>query len=59
MPLVSKKLAEVARENSVKHILFTGHSAGGAVASLLFAKFFSIAGAECEPIRALLSANFR
>lgn len=51
MPLVSKRITEVAKGNSVKHILFTGHSAGGAVASLLYARFLSKAGAECESKR--------
>jgi putative lipase involved disintegration of autophagic bodies len=38
-PVLTKKIKEILVYNEVKHVLFTGHSAGGAVASLLFAKY--------------------
>jgi len=40
-PSVAQKIAQEAKKNAVKHVLFTGHSAGGAVASLLFMNFLS------------------
>ncbi|KAH0561982.1 hypothetical protein GP486_003311 [Trichoglossum hirsutum] len=44
VPAVAKHIDALAENKSaVKHVLFTGHSAGGAVASLLFAKFLSLA----------------
>jgi putative lipase involved disintegration of autophagic bodies len=48
IPALTKKLAKIAKTTSVKHVLFTGHSAGGAVASLMFAKLLSHMEKECE-----------
>jgi len=48
MPFVSKKIKEITGHSQVKHVLFTGHSAGGAVSSLLFAKYLFLAAADCE-----------
>jgi acyl-CoA reductase-like NAD-dependent aldehyde dehydrogenase len=48
MPFVSKKVKEITSHNQVRHILFTGHSAGGAVSSLLFAKHVFCAAVDCK-----------
>ncbi|KFY27699.1 hypothetical protein V491_00774 [Pseudogymnoascus sp. VKM F-3775] len=37
--VVSKYIDDYAKQGNVKHILFTGHSAGGAVASLLYLRY--------------------
>ena len=49
MPAVSRQINEVVKIGEVKHVLLTGHSAGGAVASLMFAKYLSHAAADCKP----------
>lgn len=45
---VAKNIDKVAKTTTVNHVLFTGHSAGGAVASLMFAKLLSCAEKDCE-----------
>jgi hypothetical protein len=46
-PLVSKRIGALIWRYGIKHVLFTGHSAGGAVSSLLFAKYMSLAPTDC------------
>ena len=46
---ISKRIKELAPAD-VKHVLFTGHSAGGAVASLLYLSYLSRRNAECTPV---------
>lgn len=47
MPTLSKHVKAAITNSLIKHVLFTGHSAGGAVASLLLAKYLSLAAEEC------------
>jgi predicted lipase len=47
--LVSAVEKHINSQPKCRHVLFTGHSAGGAVASLLFTRFLSVAKkAECN-----------
>ena len=46
-PMISMYLGE-GRWGSFKHVLFTGHSAGGAVASLLCLRYLSRRNKECN-----------
>jgi pimeloyl-ACP methyl ester carboxylesterase len=46
-PTLSKHIEDAIRKRSIKHVLFTGHSAGGAVASLLLAKYLTRAAEDC------------
>jgi hypothetical protein len=48
MPHISKILQKVVRVGRVKHVLFTGHSAGGSVASLLWLKFLCFGAKTCK-----------
>ena len=45
-PFISKHLQSASQRN-IKHVLFAGHSAGGAVASLLYLKYLSRWDKEC------------
>lgn len=49
MLLVSSRLNEIVKNTEVKHVLLTGHSAGGAVASLMFTKYLSQAAVDRKP----------
>ncbi|KAH8587284.1 hypothetical protein B0O99DRAFT_747707 [Bisporella sp. PMI_857] len=42
MPQINKILEKLVRDGNVKHVLFTGHSAGGSVASLLWLKLLCL-----------------
>jgi hypothetical protein len=46
LPLVLRHISE-NQERQVKNVVFTGHSAGGAVASLLYQKFLLEAASSC------------
>ncbi|KAI9866048.1 MAG: hypothetical protein M1813_002015 [Trichoglossum hirsutum] len=48
MPQINKVLEKLVRDRNVKHVLFTGHSAGGSVASLLWLKLLCL-GAKNYP----------
>lgn len=48
LPEVSSRISRFVQQHRVKHVLFTGHSAGGAVASLLFAHFLCASDPECK-----------
>ncbi|KAI9779635.1 MAG: hypothetical protein M1839_007300 [Geoglossum umbratile] len=48
MPQIYKVLEKLVRDKNVKHVLFTGHSAGGSVASLLWLKLLCL-GAKNYP----------
>jgi len=49
LPVLLKHLEGLLGGSSdIKHVLFTGHSAGGAVASLLFANFLCKSAPECK-----------
>jgi hypothetical protein len=49
LPVLSKSLGDLIRGPSrIKHVLYTGHSAGGAVASLLFAHILPQSAPECK-----------
>ena len=45
-PMISKRIKDLASAD-VNHVLFTGHSAGGAVASLLYLSYLSRRNTEC------------
>lgn len=45
-PMISHSFEEMERAG-VQRVLFTGHSAGGAVASLLYLRYLSRKYAEC------------
>ena len=54
---VTRRVEQVAAEDKgPRHILLTGHSAGGAVASLIFAKFLAEAKCPCKLIFLLLDS---
>ena len=44
---VTAQIRSVFKAGKIKHVLFTGHSAGGAVASLLFLRSLSVAARDC------------
>lgn len=46
---VADQLEKCMRNNGPNDVLFTGHSAGAAVSSLLFHHFLSSASSKCEP----------
>ena len=48
LSLVSRHISKLSKSGQPKHIVFTGHSAGGAVASLLYLKFVLNATNNCE-----------
>jgi len=41
LPLIDEQIQNGVSQHGVQHVLFTGHSAGGAIASLLFAHYLS------------------
>lgn len=53
---VERQLGKCEYGTGPKEIVFTGHSAGAAVASLLFQIFLSVASAKCKPLLFLLKA---
>ena len=55
---ISKRIKELAPAD-VKHVLFTGHSAGGAVASLLYLSYLSRRNAECTLVTLYLVMHVR
>jgi alpha-beta hydrolase superfamily lysophospholipase len=48
LPEVSSRVSRLIQQSGAKHVLFTGHSAGGAVASLLFSHVLCKSEPECE-----------
>jgi len=48
MPQIKKVLGIISRGGKVKHVLFTGHSAGGSVASLLWLKVLRLSAKKCK-----------
>lgn len=46
---VAEQLEKCTKYNDPTEILFTGHSAGAAVSSLLFHHFLSSASSKCKP----------
>jgi hypothetical protein len=48
LPQISARLSRLVEEFGAKQVLFTGHSAGGAVASLLCSHFLCKAEPECK-----------
>ena len=57
-PLISERIKELAPPG-VNHVLFTGHSAGGAVASLLYLSRLSRRNAECTLVTLYLVIHLR
>ena len=51
-PLVLRHISKLNQEGRIKHVVFTGHSAGGGVAALLYLKFLL----EVDPLCAFLKA---
>lgn len=47
MPLIEEHINRI-RSTSIRHVLFTGHSAGGAVASMTYLRALSHAKERCE-----------
>ena len=54
---VTAQIRSSFKHNKVKHVIFTGHSAGGAVASLLFLRSLSIATRDCMMDQLIKSSN--
>ncbi|MCJ1400342.1 hypothetical protein MMC11_003547 [Xylographa trunciseda] len=48
---VTTQIRSVLKAGKIEHVLFTGHSAGGAVASLLFLRFLSVAARDYPSMR--------
>lgn len=46
--VVSKYIDDNAKQGNVKHVLFTGHSAGGAVSSLLYLRYLLCGKSKCK-----------
>jgi hypothetical protein len=51
--LVLRHISRVNQEGWIKHVIFTGHSAGGGVASLLYLKFLLDMNPLCAFIKAI------
>src|SRR5438128_10872699 len=53
--IVSKEIRKHTADGKIKRVLFTGHSAGGATASILYTHFLSKTVPECESTMQLAS----
>ncbi|KAL8849342.1 MAG: hypothetical protein Q9221_005693 [Calogaya cf. arnoldii] len=56
---IAKQLEESINNDGPKEVLFTGHSAGAAVSSLLFHHFLSSASSKCKSPQFPPKANFQ
>lgn len=56
---IASYIRSVFKAGRIEHVIFTGHSAGGAVASLLFLRFLDVAAHECMHLLHSVPSPFR
>jgi hypothetical protein len=52
-PPVLRHISKLNQEGRIKHVIFTGHSAGGGVATLLYLKLLLETDPPCASLKAL------